>query len=383
MLSHNSWLSGTQWSLDARISADFDDKVLIWWGCDYGPLTLGGQYWRVLTCLFVHADGIHLGVNMLLLWGLGKPLDRLLGRTQALVMYLLTGAASSLVSLAWHPTHLAYGSSGAIYGQGGVLIALLALAKLNLPRRQTFGILFWILLMTPFGLLFGHSSKTTNYIAHAGGLVSGLALGVLLACILRGSPLKRAIRERMALAVTAVILVVGFGGVIAMRYDVVWQYRLGLKVNAFFVAAQEEAVKRNPNDAAAHVKLANTYYWRSKYKEAANELRRALEIKPGDPDAMSLLSVSYIMMGRPGDAIPIFRENLSQGPQTWEKYLSFSDLLESTGNLNEAEEMARRAVALDNRSKSSHLQLASVLSKLHKTEEADRERKLADQLPGH
>jgi len=58
-------------------------------------------------------------------------------------------------------------------------------------------------------------------------------------------------------------------------------------------------------------------------------------------------------------------------------------LLEQAGSLNEAEEMARKAVALDNRSKSSpqQLKLTLVLSKLHKTEEAERERKLADQLP--
>jgi len=82
--------------------------------------------------------------------------------------------------------------------------------------------------MTPFGLLFGHFSKTTDYAAHAGGLISGLAIGVLLAWILRGSPLHAAARQRKVLAVTSFILVLSFGGVIATRHDVVTQSRQNL-----------------------------------------------------------------------------------------------------------------------------------------------------------
>lgn len=381
MLLHSIRLSGVQRFFDTPIGTDFDDKVLLLWGGDFAPLTLGGQYWRVLTCLFVHLNIFHLAGNLLFLWRLGKPLDRLLSRTQTLVVYLFTGAASSLTSLAWHPTFLKFGSSGAIFGQAGVLIALLALAKLNLPRRQILGILPWIVFLMPFELLFGHFSKTTDYAGHAGGLVSGLAIGVLLVWVLRGSPLERAARQRRVLASTAFVLVLSFGGVIAVRYDVVRQYRQRLEVNAFLIAAQKEAIARNPNDAAAHQKLATLYLDQSENDEALGELRRVLEIKPGDSDALSQLAFTYIVMGRAEDAISLFRTNLSQGPATADKYASFSLLLELTGNLKEAEEMARRAVALDDRSKRSHQQLASVLSQLHKTDEAEREHKLADRLP--
>jgi membrane associated rhomboid family serine protease len=227
MLCHSIWLSGVQRFLDTRIGEYFDRKVLLLWGGDYGPLTLGGQYWRVLTSPFVHLNAFHLGINMFFLWGLGRQLDRLLARTQTLAIYLLTGVAGCLASLAWHPTYLHAGSSGAIYGQGGVLIALLALAKLNLPRRRTLGILLWIVFMMPFGLLLGHPDKTINYAAHAGGLLSGLAIGVFLAWSLRGPLSQRATRQRWALEITAFILFVSFGGVIAMRHQVVTYDRQG------------------------------------------------------------------------------------------------------------------------------------------------------------
>jgi membrane associated rhomboid family serine protease len=383
MLCYSIWLSGIEQFLDTRIGAVFDDKLLLLWGSNYGPLTLGGQYWRVLTSPFVHMNAFHLGGNMLFLWALGKRLDRLVGRARMLVIYLLTGAAGSLASLIWYPTILMAGSSGAIYGLGGALIALLALAKLNLSLRQTLGILLWIVVMMPLRLLFGYLPKTNDYVVyanHGGGLVGGLAIGVLLAWSLRGSLLQRATRQRWGLAVTTVTLVVVFGGVIAIRYDVVRPYRQRQEVKAVLVGAQKELISKSPKDAAAHVQLAREYRFLSEYDEAAMELRLALEITPGDPDALSQLAVTYILMGHPGDAIPLFRRNLSQGPATASKYTAFSLLLEWTGRLNEAEEMARKAVTLDNRSEVGHRVLASVLSQLHKTEEAERERKVADQL---
>jgi membrane associated rhomboid family serine protease len=224
MLCHSIWLSGVKQFLNTRIGAHFDHKLLLLWGSDYGPLTLGGQYWRVLTSVFVHINIFHLAGNMLFLWRLGKPLDRFLGRTQALVLYLLTGAASSLATVAWHPMNLHAGSSGAIYGQGGILIALLALAKLGLSRGQTLGILLWIVLLMPFELLFGHFDKTTDYAAHVSGLVSGLVLGALFALSLRGPILQRATRQRWGLDVTAFILVLSFGVGIAIRHNEFTQY---------------------------------------------------------------------------------------------------------------------------------------------------------------
>jgi membrane associated rhomboid family serine protease len=381
MLFYGIWHSGGRRFLDTPIGTGFDDRALLLWGGNYGPLTLGGQYWRVVTCLFVHLNTFHLASNMLLLWRLGKPLERLLNRKRHLIIYLFTGATSSLTSLAWHPTSLKLGSSGAIFGQAGVLIALLGFGKLNLPRRQTLGIVFWLVLMTPFGLILDHFDKTTDYAAHLGGLVSGLTIGALLVWVLRASPLKSAARQHIVWGVAALALVLSFGGVIAARYDAVSEYREKLEMRAFLIAAEKEAISKNPKDAMAHQRLSDLYLGQSEYDKALDELRRALEIKPGDPDTLSQLATTCIAVNRPGDAIPVFRQHLIQGPATAGKYASFSLLLELTGSLNEAEEMARKAVALDNRSKARHQQLASVLMLLHKTEEAERERKLADQIP--
>ena len=93
MVFQSVWPSGAHRFIGTGIGTDFDDKLMLLWGSNYGPLTLGGQYWRVLTCLFVHFSIFHLSGNMLFLWLLGRHLDRHLSRMQTLVLYLFTGAA--------------------------------------------------------------------------------------------------------------------------------------------------------------------------------------------------------------------------------------------------------------------------------------------------
>jgi|SRR5579864_139609 len=199
--------------LNTRLAADFDPYLLLTWGSDYGPLTLTGQYWRLITVMFVHSNFLHLAVNMLFLWRFGKPLDRLLARTQMLGLYLLTGVAASLWSLYSNPLMGGAGASGAIYGLAGVWIALLAFARLDLPRRNVIGILVWLFLSLPFGMLSGHASKHMDYVAHAGGLVSGFVIGIFFALTFQLTEAERAARQRTILRFAVVVLVFALAAV--------------------------------------------------------------------------------------------------------------------------------------------------------------------------
>lgn len=212
LVIHWNTVVGNEKFLNTRIGADFDTALLLDWGADYGPLTLRGEFWRLITSIFLHANIVHLALNMLFLWRLGKPVDRIFGRTQAITIFLLTGAAGSMTSLAWHPVQVSVGASGAIYGQGGVLIALLALARgrLNLSRRNITVILIWLILLVPFGLLSGHPSKYIDYVAHAGGTVSGLLIGAALAGTLRLAPAERIDRQNQLLRFASVAWVAIF-----------------------------------------------------------------------------------------------------------------------------------------------------------------------------
>lgn len=78
------------------------DQVLRW-GADYGPYTLSGQYWRLITSMFLHFGIIHILGNMWCLWSLGQLAEKLLNSVSLLGLYLVTGIGASLLSLTWPP----------------------------------------------------------------------------------------------------------------------------------------------------------------------------------------------------------------------------------------------------------------------------------------
>jgi len=226
MLTHSIYITGIEKFLNTVIFANFDSALLQKWGSDYGPLTLTGQFWRVITSTFVHLNFLHLADNMLFLWGFGRYLDRLFTRAQAFAIYLVTGAAGDILSLAWDPIRNSCGASGAIYGQAGVLIALLCFARSNFSRRDIRNLLLWIIFLMPIELLWGHVSKRTGYAAHLGGILCGFGIGILLARTFRLSPDDRAVRQRRVWQLAAVPLVILFTIVMQVRRNAVMGYAI-------------------------------------------------------------------------------------------------------------------------------------------------------------
>ena len=149
------------------------------WGADFGPLTLNGQWWRLLTSMFVHFGIIHIGLNMWCLWNLGRACEQLMGRVSYVLAYLVSGIFSSITSVYWHPMAASAGASGAIFGMAGVLVTYVKLNKA--PAHMTINkkMLSSLGTFIAYNLLFGALPGISNA-AHIGGLVMGLALGVAL-----------------------------------------------------------------------------------------------------------------------------------------------------------------------------------------------------------
>jgi rhomboid protease GluP len=150
------------------------------WGANYGPATLNGQWWRLLSSTFIHGGIIHLVFNMQCLWQLGKLTERLYGNWTFLLLYILSGLGASAASLLWNPVTLSVGSSGAVFGVAGGLVAFLYLGKLPLSRTTIQGILSSTLIFVGYSLLYGATSPGIDNAAHIGGLVVGVSVGALL-----------------------------------------------------------------------------------------------------------------------------------------------------------------------------------------------------------
>lgn len=138
-----------------------------------------GEIWRLVTPLFLHGNILHLILNCIVLLQVGGVLEPLIGHSRFLLAFLITGIVSFSCSLLINES-IAIGSSGAVFGLIGVLMSQLAL----LPRQNSHilflrSLVWFVLINMAFGfsLNLGFSVPIDN-VAHIGGFITGLVLGV-------------------------------------------------------------------------------------------------------------------------------------------------------------------------------------------------------------
>ncbi|MEU2867836.1 rhomboid family intramembrane serine protease [Streptomyces olivoreticuli] len=127
-----------------------------------------GQWYRLLTSMFLHQAPMHIAFNMLSLWWLGPPLEAALGRARYLALYLLAGlGGSALTFLVADPAQPSLGASGAIFGLLGATAVLMR--RLNYDMRPVIALLV-------LNLIFTFAWANIAWQAHIGGLVVGTAV---------------------------------------------------------------------------------------------------------------------------------------------------------------------------------------------------------------
>src|SRR4029077_18251009 len=156
-------------------------------GENYGPLTLGTQWSRLVTSIFVHIGLLHLVVNMWCLYQLGSIAEKLYGRWSFLLLYLLTGMAGSIASISRGTSVASAGSSGAIFGLAGALITSLLFGKLPISTRDLIIALGSLLAFAGYNLAYGFLKGGIDNGAHVGGLICGLLIGAFFSRDLRST----------------------------------------------------------------------------------------------------------------------------------------------------------------------------------------------------
>ncbi len=152
------------------------DELFTWGGLSREAVT-GGQYWRLLTSMFVHSGIMHLFGNIYGLVVACIMLEPVLKRVRLIIIYIIAGIAASCVSMWWHPDAVAVGASGAIFGLYGVALSFLVTKTFPKAISST----YWVLIVIYGGLslLFGLAGNVDNA-AHLGGLATGFIAGLLL-----------------------------------------------------------------------------------------------------------------------------------------------------------------------------------------------------------
>lgn len=138
------------------------------------------EYYRLLTCTFIHFGISHLLNNMLVLAYIGDNLERALGKIKYLIVYLAAGVGSSAVSAVWSMMKDEYsvsgGASGAIFGVVGALLVIVIRNRGQLEDLNS----HQLMLFAGFSIYHGVMSAGIDNMAHISGFVIGALLGGLL-----------------------------------------------------------------------------------------------------------------------------------------------------------------------------------------------------------
>lgn len=181
---------------------------LIRWGANYGPRTTNGEWWRLVTCTYVHVGLLHLLFNMFTLAQIGPLMERLLGNIGFLVLYTVAGVAGSFASVIWNPQITSAGASGAIFGLYGALLGLLVLQPKGIPSEVLSPLAKGALGFIGYNIVYGLAQQGIDMAAHLGGLVSGFLCGMALSVPFTPEGASR--RDRRAALLAAVSIAVFF-----------------------------------------------------------------------------------------------------------------------------------------------------------------------------
>jgi rhomboid protease GluP len=149
--------------------------TLIQYGAKFNPLIQEGEWWRLITPMFLHIGLLHLLMNSLALYYFGSIVERIFGNSRFLMIYIISGIFGTVASFALSPS-LSAGASGAIFGCFGALLYF------GVRRPSLFFRTMGANLLTLLGinLLIGFIIPAVDNAGHIGGLIGGfLAAGIV------------------------------------------------------------------------------------------------------------------------------------------------------------------------------------------------------------
>jgi membrane associated rhomboid family serine protease len=269
-------------------SGAFNDiQTLVAWGGNFAPRTTNGEWWRLAGSMFVHGGLFHFLTAMAALVSLGLILERAVGRIAFATIYLASGLLASVVSL-WttSPTSVSFGSSGAVFGIYGLLVASVVWAMVSRPAAGVPLITVKRLAAAavPF-LLYNLVSESLGTTSEMAGFGAGFVSGLLVA---RGVGREKpaVIRAAWVMAAASAIVVMSalpLRGIIDFRPEIAG------------IAAVEERTASAYDDA-----LANYHVGRIRAKELIQVIDRTIL-----PDLQTVHARVAALRGVPHEQVPL------------------------------------------------------------------------------
>lgn len=406
--------------------------VLVEFGARFTPLIREGQYWRLLTNIFLHAGYLHILFNMYGLFNLGSVLERLYGPTRFLFLYLCSGIAGSVIS--WLATQsLSVGASGAVFGVAGVMVVYGFKHKSTIPQEMTSSFGKGALPFIALNLYLGFSHPQIDNYAHIGGLLAGMLLSALMNPaedpFLPGLDVRHRFTWSNFAMQLASIAVLTYGAGAATRNY--WPQRELHRADAHFkdgterlqegkfeqaVADFEKAIAISPREPRFHLSLGVAYFSLGETDRAIAEYEQSLRAKPDAPETHVSLAMAWKRLGKKDKAVDAYKEAIRLKPDLVPAYFELgllylnvkrdgaaAELFESlvkakptaeshlivgqaylnTGRIDLALHSFRQATQLKPDMAQAHLLLGSALLKKNLRQEAAASYRVAMRLDGN
>jgi membrane associated rhomboid family serine protease/thioredoxin-like negative regulator of GroEL len=353
-------------------------------GADYGPLTFNGQWWRLVSSMFVHFGAVHIALNMWCLWNLGRAAERLLGRFSYLFAYFASGIFGSIASVYSSPLSVGAGASGAVFGLAGVLVSFVYLKKTPAHLQLNSNLMGSLGTFIIFNLIYS-ARPGVSMAAHVGGLVMGLAVGALLPAA-AASESSRRTRLSVVVLLTAAALVASAVAAKRLRTGVAElssiQQLISEHKSDEALGELQQLTARQPQLAPAQAMLASLYMSRGQYPEAISALEKANGADPGNAVYQGELGSAYLATQQFDQAIAFFHKLVRDNPRDSRAFLGLGYAYIGLQQYDPAISEFREAVTLD--PKSADPQFALGQAQLKAGHYADAEttyRHLVSQFP--
>ncbi|MBW9159096.1 rhomboid family intramembrane serine protease [Clostridium sp. FP2] len=152
-----------------------DINVLVLLGAKVNELIAKGQYYRFISCMFLHGGIVHLGVNMYSLYSIGPMVEKVYGKAKYIAIYFASGICASIFSYIFS-TSVSIGASGAIFGLLGAVLVFAIKAKGKTGK----GFIRSILSVIFINIFIGVTLPNIDNFAHIGGLIGGMLIAFLV-----------------------------------------------------------------------------------------------------------------------------------------------------------------------------------------------------------
>jgi rhomboid protease GluP len=310
-----------------------DIFVLISHGAKIGAFIWQGEYWRLLTSIFLHMGLSHLLLNLYCLIIFGTLLEESLGHWKMLLLYITAGMMGNLLSLKCSPS-ISTGASGALFGIIGALPAYMMLNRREFQKGLLPALMLALLPFLAYNVYSASIIRGIDYYAHLGGFVWGAMLGSYFGIVHRGGS---AADERLAQARQLQMRII----VISLILSPMILFKSALIPNKEFIG-------RN------YLYLGNLRHSQGRYGDAIAYLDQAAAVAPKDSDVLMLLGSCYIQQGKIQKGLVIWedllrkdRENSRLKANLSKIYLILAESARDAGHSKESLNYFKKSLALN------------------------------------